>query len=113
MVDYLTEALAELNCWQDPITLQFFDWAVPALQFGAQRFELNAFLQYIRSVDLSIDIQCASEEEFVLSGLNDYLYCATANVDTAVNPLRLRNPLTNCGFKESELRYIWRVYCGA
>lgn len=110
MVDYLTEALAELNCWQDPITLQFFDWAVPALQFGEQRFELNAFLQYIRSVDLSIDIQCASEEEFVLSGLNDYLDCT---INTAVNPLRLRNPLTNCGFSESELRYIWRVYCGA
>ena len=95
-----------LGSWQDPITLEHHAANVPALQLGFQRFELDTFLMFIRSADLNIDIDIASENEFVLTALNDRFY--NLNERHEVNPLRLRNPVTNCPFSDLDLQYIWR-----
>jgi len=55
---------------------------------------------YIQSLNLSIDIQSADLDEWVLTGLEDTF--------DDNHTIRLRNPKTNVGFTEDELERIYQ-----
>ena len=56
------------------------------------------FKDYIKSLQLGIPLELASEEEWVLTASND-------KWDSSI--IRLRNPFTNLPFSTEELVYIY------
>ena len=63
-------------------------------------FDPKALKELIRISYLGIDINLASEEEWVITSLNDKLNHSGIS--------RLRNPLTNLPFSSDELKIIYR-----
>ena len=59
----------------------------------------GTFKQYIYSLQLGIDIDLATEEEWVITARSE-------TFDNS-NTIKLRNPLTNLHFSEDELRNIY------
>lgn len=82
-----------------PLTLGFFNENEMLKISGNHYVHLNTFKKYICSLNLGIDIDLATEEEWVI----------TARSDTYDNSqtIRLRNPLTNIPFSDNELKHIY------
>ena len=60
------------------------------------------FKEWIHFLNLGIDIDLATEEEWIMTAMSDTL--PNSNV------LRLRNPFTNNPFSEEDLKHIYHEY---
>lgn len=85
-----------------PLTQEFMDETT--MIKASENLWMNpvAFLKWIYSLNLGIDLRIASLEEWIL----------TAQQDTFkdINILRLRNPLTNLPFSKDDLIHIYYEY---
>jgi hypothetical protein len=75
------------------------------IQLGAFKYHPSTIKMLIENADLGIHIDNATEDEFVLTACSDRIY---NDPNLIVNPLRLRNPMTNLAFTIPELQYIYR-----
>lgn len=82
-----------------PLTLTYINENLMLRVSDNSYFHRETFMEYILYLNLGIDIDIATQEEWVITARSD-------TFDNS-NIIRLRNPLTNLPFTDDELKNIY------